>query len=380
MKTKYLLPLLLLLLFNVIGGAAQNAKTDKPKRTVMLGQIVKDSFTGVRLKAHVTLMRQDSTVVDTITCKGWQGDYFARFEVEAKPAKYIVKAECEGYASNCQDYEIKRVARNRGFKMPDLNLKKLAQSDIYKEVDLDGVVVTGTKVKFTYRGDTLVYNASAFNVPDGSMLDALVRQLPGAEIKSNGDIYVNGKKIDYLTLNGKDFFKGNNKIMLDNLPHYTVQDLKVYHKSTEKSRLVGTEVEKKDYVMDVELKREYNRGYISNAEVAGGTRQRYMARLFGLYYDDRTRFSVFGNVNNVNENRRPGREGDWSPSNSPQGQTITKQVGTSLSTQNKSGSLREQFDAIASWNDVTDITRSSSEQFASAGNIFNRSSSTSVQK
>ena len=173
MKTKFLLSILLLLLFNVIGGAAQNAKTDKPKRTVMLGQIVKDSFTGVRLKAHVTLMRQDSTVVDTITCHGWQGNYFARFEVEAKPAKYIVKAECEGYASNCQDYEIKRVARNRGFKMPDLNLKKLAQSDIYKEVDLDGVVVTGTKVKFTYRGDTIVYNASAFNVPDGSMLTPL---------------------------------------------------------------------------------------------------------------------------------------------------------------------------------------------------------------
>lgn len=242
------------------------------------------------------------------------------------------------------------------------------------------MVVTGTKVKFTYRGDTLVYNASAFNVPDGSMLDALVRQLPGAEIKSNGDIYVNGKKIDYLTLNGKDFFKGNNKIMLDNLPHYTVQDLKVYNKSTEKSRLVGKEVEKKDYVMDVELKREYNRGYISNAEVAGGTRDRYMARLFGLYYDDYTRFSVFGNVNNVNENRRPGREGDWSPSNSPQGQAVTKQMGASLSTQNKAGSLREQFDATASWNDFTDITRSSSEQFASAGNIFNRSASTSVQK
>lgn len=198
--------------------------------------------------------------------------------------------------------------------------------------------------------------------------------------RNNWDIYVNGKKIDYLTLNGKDFFKGNNKIMLANLPHYTVQDLKVYNKSTEKSRLVGKEVEKKDYVMDVELKREYNRGYISNAEVAGGTRDRYMARIFGLYYDDYTRFSVFGNVNNVNENRRPGREGDWSPSNSPQGQAVTKQVGASLSTQNKAGSLREQFDATASWNDFTDITRSSSEQFASAGNIFSRSNSTSAQK
>lgn len=380
MQTKRILPLLLLLLFNVIGGAAQNTKTDKPKRTVILLQNIKDSFTGVKLKAHVTLMSHDSTVVDTTTCQGWQGSYIARFEVEAKPAQYIVKAECEGYATNFLNYEIKRIARNKAFKMPDLNLKKLADSDIYKKVDLDGVVVTGTKVKFTYRGDTLVYNASAFNVPDGSMLDALVRQLPGAEIKSNGDIYINGKKIDYLTLNGKDFFKGNNKIMLDNLPHYTVQDLKVYHKSTEKSRLMGKEVEKKDYVMDVELKREYNRGYISNAELAGGTHERYMARLFGLYYDDYTRFSVFGNVNNVNENRSPGREGDWSPSNSPQGQLITKQIGTSLSTQNKAGSLREQFDASASWNDVTDITRSSSEQFASAGNIFNRSNSTSVQK
>ena len=371
---------MLLLLFNVIGGAAQNTRSDKPKRTVYLALYVKDSFTGVKLKARVTLMRRDSTIVDTIICRGRQNNYFARFEVGAKPEKYIVKAECEGYATNCIDYEIKRVARNKAFKMPDLNLRKLADSDIFKEVDLDGVMVTGTKVKFTYRGDTLVYNASAFNVPDGSMLEALVRQLPGAEIKSNGDIYVNGKKIDYLTLNGKDFFKGNNKIMLDNLPHYTVQDLKVYNKSTEKSRLAGTEVEKKDYVMDVELKREYNRGYIANAEAAGGTRDRYMARLFGLYYDDYTRFSVFSNVNNVNENRRPGIEGNWSPSNSPQGQTVTKQVGASLSTQNKAGSLREQFDATASWNDLTDITRSSSEQFASAGNIFNRSASTSVQK
>lgn len=292
MKTKFLLSILLLLLFNVIGGAAQNTRSDKPKRTVYLALYVKDSFTGVKLKARVTLMRRDSTIVDTIICRGRQNNYFARFEVEAKPEKYIVKAECEGYATNCIDYEIKRVARNKAFRMPDLNLRKLADSDIYKEVDLDGVVVTGTKVKFTYRGDTLVYNASAFNVPDGSMLDALVRQLPGAEIKSNGDIYVNGKKIDYLTLNGKDFFKGNNKIMLDNLPHYTVQDLKVYNKSTEKSRLVGTEVEKKDYVMDVELKREYNRGYIANAEAAGGTRDRYMARLFGLYITTTTHVSL----------------------------------------------------------------------------------------
>lgn len=376
----FLLFFILVISLFVSLSSIQAGQRKDTKRTVMLSMYIKDSFTMVKLRAFVTLMRDDSTVVDTMTCRGWERDIWARFQVPAMPARYIVKAECDGYATAFQDYEIKHVARNVFFRMPDILLRKQAESNVYKEVDLDGVVVTGTKVKFTYRGDTLVYNASAFNVPDGSMLDALVRQLPGAELKSNGDIYVNGKKIDYLTLNGNDFFKGNNKIMLDNLPHYVVQDIKVYNKSSAKSRLMGEDVEKKDYVMDVALKREYNRAYVANAEVAGGSHDRYMARLFGLYYDDYTRLSVFANTNNVNEDRRPGSEGEWSPANMPQGEKKTKQVGVSLSTQNKAASLKEWLDATASWNDVTDRTLNSMEQFSSAGNIFSRSSSTSRQK
>lgn len=155
--------------------------------------------------------------------------------VPARPATYIIKAECDGYETKCINHTIKYIARNKDFSFPSLLLKKKFNQD----VALDDVVVTGTKVKLAYRGDTLVFNASAFNVPDGSMLDALIRQMPGAELKSNGDIYVNGKKIDYLLLNGKDFFKGKNQVMLDNLPYYTVKELKVYDRSSEKSRLMG---------------------------------------------------------------------------------------------------------------------------------------------
>lgn len=60
-------------------------------------------------------------------------------------------------------------------------------------VDLDEVVVKATRLKFYYKGDTLVYNADAFKLPDGSMLDALIRQLPGVTMTDNGVIYVNGK-------------------------------------------------------------------------------------------------------------------------------------------------------------------------------------------
>lgn len=68
---------------------------------------------------------------------------------------------------------------------------------------LGEVVVKGTRIKMAYKNDTIVYNASAFQLPDGSMLDALVRQMPGVELKDDGTILVNGEKVDFLTLNGR---------------------------------------------------------------------------------------------------------------------------------------------------------------------------------
>lgn len=354
------------------GNQLQQQNNQDKKKKVHKVEVygdVKDSFTQAYLKAFVTVMDKDSNVIDTMTTSGWGKHLFYHTQVPARPASYIIKAECEGYESKCINHTIKYIARNKSFSFPSLLLKKKFNQD----VALDDVVVTGTKVKLAYRGDTLVFNASAFNVPDGSMLDALVRQMPGAEMKSNGDIYVNGKKIDYLLLNGKNFFKGKNQVMLDNLPYYTVKELKVYDRSSEKSRLMGKEMEKKDYVMDVALKREYSRGYIANMEAAGGSEDRYLARLFGLYYTDNSRISVFGNLNNTNETRRPGSQGDWSPSNSPQGQKTTRQVGVDFNTSSKSQKISEQGNVTFAWDNTHDLTRSSQENFASTGNIYSRS-------
>lgn len=136
---------------------------------------------------------------------------------------------------------------------------------------------------------------------------------------------------------------------------------------------MGKEMEKKDYVMDVALKREYSRGYIANMEAAGGSEDRYLARLFGLYYTDNSRISVFGNLNNTNETRRPGSQGDWSPSNSPQGQKTTRQVGVDFNTSSKSQKISEQGNVTFAWDNTHDLTRSSQENFASTGNIYSRS-------
>ena len=374
----------MLCMLTILTTFAQNDSVNnkKKERQVRLYGEVYDSFTKAKVEAFMTLMRKDSTVVDTMTCWTWGTSSYYEFKAPAKIDDYIIKATASGYEDTCVAYQLRHIARNNSFELPRVLMKKKQRSDddIFKDVDLNGFVVTGTKVKLAYRGDTLVYNASAFNLPEGSMLDGLIRQMPGAELKDNGDIYINGKKVDYLTLNGKDFFKGQNSVMLDNLPYYTVKELKVFDKSTKQSELIGHDVEKKDYVMDVQLKREYNRGYLANIEAGAGTDNRYLARLFGLYYDDHSRISMFGNTNNVNENRRPGGEGDWSPSMMPQGLQATKQTGLSIETEDKDKNWEENFDATFNWSDADNWSRNSSERFATGGNIMGGSESWNRQK
>lgn len=350
-------------------AADTTRQKDKKKAQIWLHGGVYDSFTRAKIPAHVTLMRPDSTVIDTMTCWSWAYNSYYSFRVPREQAQYIIKATSDGYEDGFLNYTIRYLARNMEFELPHLLMKKKTE-EADKEYDLKGVVVTGTRIKFAYKGDTLVYNASAFKMPEGSMLDGLVRQLPGAELKDNGDIYINGKKIDYLTLNGQDFFKGNNKVMLDNLPYYTVKNIQVFHKQTERSEAMGRDIENKEYVMDVVLKREYNQGLLANIEGGLGTRGRWMGRAFASFYNDNMRLSTFYNMNNINETRTPGEKGDWDPANNPQGITKTHQAGLNLSYADKDKRYTGIASSHVTWRDYDNQTRTNSETFSSLGNIL----------
>ncbi len=362
--------ILLAPVFCALTAGAQGTGKEKAKKekTVEIHGEVYDSFTKARMYGKFCIMTADSTVITEDSLSGYKTNSFYIVDVPKRDDKYIIRIESDGYETSYTDYELKITGRKQQYIVPTILIKRKAD-DIFKDVELGGVVVTGTKVQVAYKGDTIVYDASAFNLPEGSMLDALVRQLPGAELKDNGDIYINGEKIDYLTLNGKDFFKGKNKIMLENLPYFTVKDIKVYHKSTEMSDMLGREVEEKEFVMDVRLKREYARGSIVNAEGGMGTEDRYMSRAFGLYYDDHTRISAFGNINNVNEDRKPGNDGDWTPSGRTQGLLATKYTGVHLQTEDKEKRVEETFDATVRWTDGDNVSGQQSETFAADGNI-----------
>lgn len=216
--------------------------------------------------------------------------------------KYILRVSMVGYETTYADLLINKI-HERAWK---IDTQPIYISRV-KSVHLDDVVVKATKVKFYHKGDTLVYNADAFQLAEGSMLDALIRQLPGAELRKDGQIYVNGKFVDNLLLNGKDFFRGDNTVMLENLPNYMVSSINVYDKLGKNSKFAGYEMaDDKQYVMDVKLKKQYSIGWTGNVEGGGGTKERYLGRFFAMRFTDHSRLAIYGNANNLNDSRKPG--------------------------------------------------------------------------
>lgn len=167
------------------------------------------------------------------------------------PGIYTITVRKDGYDDAKKQFKVSSV-RQGVVNDIIIFMKKV------REHNLNEVVVKATRIKMVMRGDTIVYDANAFNLANGSMLDALVERLPGTELH-DGNITVNGKHIESLLINGEEFFSGNPQVALQNLPAYTVKNIKVYDKSQDDSYLKKGKTrlhnEPDNLVMDVMLKK-----------------------------------------------------------------------------------------------------------------------------
>ena len=247
---------------------------------------------------YLTLMNADSTVLATDTVRlDERGNGWFKFNV-IKIGKYIVKAECEGYDDVFAHCSL--IQNRQAGISPDkrIVLHKIASHELRE------VVVRASKIKMVYRGDTIIYNADAFNLPEGSMLDALISKMPGAKLDKNGRIFVNGQYVEQLNVNGHEFFSGNPKVALENLPAYTVSKIKVYSRASALSQIAGHDMGGNTFVMDVRLKKEYSIGYLGNVEAGWGTRNRYTGKALLARFSDVQQVMAFANFNNLNDNQR----------------------------------------------------------------------------
>lgn len=338
-----------------------------------------DSFTGELIEdAKVELLTPDSTYVrdggvayNSTNGKRLSSRAYAKITTGGS---YLLRLTHKDYQTAYFPFKIRLGKRHD--KSLDLSGKvKMTKRPKAREKVLGEAVVTATKIKMVMKGDTIVYNADAFQLSQGSMLDALIEQLPGAQLKDNGVITVNGRVISNLLVNGKDFFRGDPKIALENLPAYMVDKVKVFEQQTDLEKFSGRKETDRPLVMDVNLKKQYSIGWIANAEAAYGTEDKYLGRLFALRFTDCSRLAVFGNINNTNDTRRPGQRGDWTPSYLPDGLQTSKSAGAEYYYENRKKTFEWTSNLNASHTDNHTLTRTSGESFLPANRAFSQSRS-----
>ena len=136
---------------------------------------------------------------------------------------------------------------------------------------LQAAVVSDVGNPIVIKKDTVEFNASSFRVGANAMLKDLLQRMPGMEITDDGKVKFNGEEIDKLTVGGRTFFFGDQSTALNNLPAAVVDKIRVIDRESEATRASGIQDGSREKVLDVALKKEYEKGWFGNVGVKGGT-------------------------------------------------------------------------------------------------------------
>ena len=313
----------------------------------------------------IRLMKTDSTYV-TGMATNEQGIFIMKLE---KGGNYILKINSIGYKT-----VFRNITLNSKTKSVALGTIPLETSDIM----LKEATVTAKAPKVEIKEDTFVYNASAYRVPEGSYLESLIEQLPGAEIDDDGNITINGKTVSQIRVDGKDFFRGNKDIALKNLPADFVKKIKAYDKKSDYTEQTGIDDGNEETVLDLELKEKLKRAWNGNIDFSAGTKDRYSAQVFGLGLAEKSRISLHGSANNVGS-RGFGRRGGGGG-----GLTSQKNLGADLLWSNGKRSMQDGFFEFSGNIDFrfsdSDATRSTNSESFYSTNKSNFSNSLSKNR
>ena len=312
----------------------------------------------------IQLLKTDSTYVS-----GAISNERGLFHVNA-PAngKYLLKITSVGYKPT-----VKRIQISED--------KNLAMGNVVIGADaimLKGAVVTAMAQKVSLKEDTFVYNSAAYRTPEGSVVEELVKRLPGAEVSDDGTIKINGKEVKKILVDGKEFMTGDTKTALKNLPTSIIDKIKAYDEKSDLSKVTGIDDGEEQTVLDFGVKKGMNKGVISNIDLGVGNKNRYNMRGMGGYFAGNNRFMLFANANNTSDRGfggGPGR-GFWGGAN---GLNASKMIGANYNYELKD---KFKFNTSLRWNHSDgDVWSSRScENFMGISNSFSNSLSQSYSR
>ncbi len=328
----------------------------------------------------VNLLAKDSSFISEgwTSLEGEKPKYKTIAEaVVEREGSYIIRVSHPDYYTLYAPIQIKFYRRESEIFLGKFALKRKLRE---KTAELGEALVTATKLKFYFNNDTLVYNADAFITQQGFVLQNILQKMPGLTISNDGEILSNGRKVETLLLNGKDFFNNDRKTLLENLPAFMVKHVKVYEKEKDKTSLFERERELKGLVMDIRLKPDYHSTFLSSIEAAAGTDKRYYGRVLGLKINDFHRLSVFAGANNTNHNEELTRNGKFYNMDNGVGQKDFYNAGVLYNVDERDGRYSLEGKTRIQWSNENVDLKQVVQQFYNKYHIFQLGTSSSSSR
>ena len=260
-------------------------------QTTLKGKVI-DSENGEALIATtVMVMSPDTARMITGTPTAKDGTFSIK---NVKDGNYILKISYVGYHNFFRSITVNK-KENKGTQTVGTVLL------IPNTILLNQAVVTGELKEVEVKDDTLIFNADAFKVPEGSVLEELIKKLPGVTIE-DGVIKVNGKTVKKILVGGKEFFGNDQNMSMKNLPAEIVDKVKTYDKQSDFSRITGIDDGEEETVIDLTIKKNFQQGWFGNLDAGYGTEKLYSGRLMINRFSEKIQGNVIGNQNKTGNN------------------------------------------------------------------------------
>lgn len=242
------------------------------------------------------------SVPDSIFITGATSDRSGFFTIPNLGAgDYIARFAFLGYTTLNKNISLKK-----GTRQNDIGNIAIVPSSI----ELEEAVIEAEIPETQVVDDTLMYNADAFHVKEGALLEDLLKRMPGIDYDpAEGTVYVNGKKVSRILVEGEEFFGNDMSVAIKNLPAKMIKKIKTYQKKSDMAELSGIDDGEEETVMDLSVKADMRIGWMNNLDVAAGypldnndysdiLKYLYTARLNVMRFNHDNNYTLTGNAQN----------------------------------------------------------------------------------
>ena len=211
-------------------------------------------------------------------------DEKGRFRLSLKKNEnYAIAVKCLGYSA--YTFEYKPTTKKQNFNI----VLKQSNELLNEVVVMDQPVVA--------KEDTITYHVTAYTTGEERKLKEVLKKLPGVEVKKNGEVTVQGKKVNKMLVEGKKFFGGGTKLAVENIPADAVNQVEVLKNYSETSFMKGLSGEGQT-AMNIKLKKDKKNFVFGDVEAGKGNHEYYRGNANLFYYSPQRTFGLIGDANN----------------------------------------------------------------------------------